>query len=387
MSRSKTPRRKAETKVDEHPKAQPSKKRIKKLKSSKRKQILWNKLERVHLHVAGIDVGAYSHWAAVPPELVGEGESSFKEFNSFTTDLEEMAIWFKELKIESVAMEATGVYWIPLAQVLESHNIRVLLVHPAEVKQVAGRKSDIKDCQWIMTLHMYGLLSPCFRPDDSVCKLRSLTRYRLTITENRSDCLRRMQKSLDQMNVQLHHVVSMIHGVTGLKIIEAILSGERDPQVLVKLRDPAIRKSTVEEMKLALQGDWREEHLATLKLSYEHYQFLGSQLKELDMHINEQLKNLANHAQSRRKENISEAHKHMGKTKKRQRATRGPNAPHINMMPLITQWSGTNLGDVLGLNLLSIIYVLAETGVDMNRWRNAKAFTNWLGLAPRLFPR
>ena len=228
-------------------------------------------LKRVHPQAAGIDIGASEHWVSIPSELDPE---PVRKFSCFTADLYAIAQWLKSRGITTVAMESTGVYWIPLFQILETSGLEVRLVNAHFVKTVPGRKSDVLDCQWLQKLHSYGLLSGSFRPDDQVCVFRSYIRQRDRLTKSASIHIQRMQKALTEMNVQLHRVVSDITGVTGMAIIRAIVSGERDPQRLAALKDPRTKRST-EEIAAALVGDYRVEHLFVLKQElnlYDMYQ-------------------------------------------------------------------------------------------------------------------
>ena len=221
-------------------------------------------LSLVNPNAAGIDLGADFHWVSVPE---GRDSESIRRFRCFTADLHAMAKWLKHCGIETVAMEATGVYWIPVFQILETQGFEVKLVNAHHVKTVPGRKSDILDCQWLRQLHSYGLLAGSFRPDDEVCVLRSYIRQRDTLIKSVSSHVQRMQKALTQMNVQLHRVISDITGTTGLAIIRAIIAGERDLHKLAALKDCRIHAST-EEIEAALTGDYREELVFVLNLDF-----------------------------------------------------------------------------------------------------------------------
>lgn len=239
----------------------------------------------INPHAAGIDVGATEHFVCVPADAAGSPESAVRSFGAFTGDLDQLVEWLLGCQVKTVAMESTGVYWIPLYQKLEAARIEVVLVNARHLKQVPGRKTDLKDCQWIQRLHSYGLLNGSFRPSDVICRLRTLMRHRGNLIEARGQQVLHMQRSLDQMNVHLHHVVSDLDGETGLRILDAILAGERNPQELVKLRDPRIRKSTVAEMEAALKGDWREEHLWVLRQARQAYGFFHEQMVALDQQV------------------------------------------------------------------------------------------------------
>ena len=238
---------------------------------SKRKVPLPPQLKRVNLNAAGIDIGSEEHWAAVPPGRDPEGQD-VRRFGAFTGDLCALADWLNRCEIETVAMESTGVYWIALYELLVERGFEVLLVDARQAKNVPGRKSDVLDCQWLQELHTYGLLRGAFRPADRVCVLRSYVRQRSMLVAYASHHVQHMQKALEQMNLKLAHVVSDITGLTGIGIIKAILSGERDPVKLAKLRDPRC-KSSEATVARALEGHYREEHLFALQQAVELVEF------------------------------------------------------------------------------------------------------------------
>jgi len=215
-------------------------------------------------HAAGIDIGAKEHFACVSAKATPK---NIRSFGTFTADLNALADWFKECGVTSVAMEATGVYWIPVFQILEERGFAVILVNARQTKHVAGRKSDVQDCQWIQRLHTYGLLQGSFRPEDPYCVLRTYLRYRDELVSARSTQCQHMQKALQQMNVQLVQVLSDVMGVSGLAIIQAILAGERDPMKLATLVDHRVR-ATPATIQKALEGDYREEHLFVLQQAF-----------------------------------------------------------------------------------------------------------------------
>ena len=214
-------------------------------------------LRHINLNAAGIDIGSERHMVAVPE---GRDEVSVREFGTFTADLQALADWLQHCGITTVAMESTGVYWIPLFELLERRGFEVKLVDARHVKNVSGRKSDVLDCQWIQQLHTYGLLAGAFRPADELCVLRSYLRQREMLTQSSSMHIQHMQKALQQMNLLLHNVVSDITGVTGMKIIKAILAGERDPRRLARNRDERCQNTSATIAK-SLVGNYREEHL------------------------------------------------------------------------------------------------------------------------------
>ena len=231
-----------------------------------------------HPNAAGIDIGSASHFVAVPPD---RDDEPVREFPSFTADLNALADWLTACGVDTVAMESTGVYWIPLFELLESRGFHVLLVNARHVKNVSGRKSDVLDCQWLQQLMTYGLLSGAFRPADAVCVLRSLSRQRAMLLKSQGRHVQHMQKALTQMNIQLANVISDVAGETGQKILRAIVAGERDGQVLGAMKNARIRAS-VDEIAKSLQGNWRTEHLFALKQALAAFDFIGTQLAECD---------------------------------------------------------------------------------------------------------
>ena len=251
-------------------------------KASKKKSL--DSLKPINLNAAGIDIGADSHWVSVPPD---RDEQNVQEFKCYTPDIYALADWLKQCQVETVVMESTGVYWIPVFQILETRGFEVLLVNSHHVKlarslapfvgagslvkTVPGRKSDVLDCQWLQQLHSYGLLAGSFRPRDEICVLRSYIRHRDNLIRSAGTHVQRMQKALTQMNLQLHRVISDITGKTGLKIIRAMLAGERNPETLASLKDGRIRR-TSEEIAAALTGDYRAEHLFVLQQELQLYE-------------------------------------------------------------------------------------------------------------------
>ena len=216
---------------------------------------------------AGIDIGAREIWVAVPPELCPD---PVRTFPTFTEDLERLAEWLLSLGITTVAMESTGVYWIPLYEILERRGIRPCLVNARHMKNVPGRRTDWHDCQWLQYLHSVGLLRAAFRPEDQICAVRAVMRHRGELVEMAAQHVLHMQKALTQMNVQLHHVISDLTGLTGMAIVDAILGGEREPEQLVKLRHYRIQADEA-TIRKSLVGNWRREHLFALQQSRDLY--------------------------------------------------------------------------------------------------------------------
>lgn len=320
-------------------------------------------IEIAYPNAAGIDVGSSSHYVAVPSD---RDENPVREFKSFTADLEQLSDWLKACDIELVAMESTGVYWIPLFELLESRGFTVYLVNARHVKNVAGRKRDVLDCQWIQQLMSYGLLSGAFRPKDEVCALRSVSRQREMLLRYQSRHIQHMQKALAQMNIQLANVISDIAGETGQKIIRAILGGERDGAKLAKLKHGRIRASEAEIAK-SLRGNWRAEHLFALKQAVALYDVYGEQLSECDQQLESMLKAMQIQAGN-------------PGPSKRQSHTR--NSPKFDARTYLFNLCGVDLTSINGIDATTALKVISEIGPDLSRFKSAKHFTSWLGLCP-----
>jgi transposase len=254
----------------------------------KRGKQLRRPLSTVHASAAGLDVGSTFHVVAVPPD---RAEEPVRTFRSFTGDLHRLADWLTDVGITTIAMESTGVYWIPVFEILEARGFEVLLVNARDVKNVPGRKTDVNDAQWLQQLHEHGLLRGSFRPHDHMVRLRAFLRHRESLIDQAASHIQHMQKALMQMNVQLHHVVTDITGVTGMKIIRAIVNGARDPDVLAQHRDVRCKES-VETIREALKGNYRPEHVFALRHALELYDFLQVKVAECDAQIEAVLRDL-----------------------------------------------------------------------------------------------
>lgn len=322
-------------------------------------------LEQINRFAAGIDIGSQSHYVAVPEEL---DNKSVREFSCFTADLNRMADWLVELGIQTVAMESTGVYWIPVFEILEERGLVVLLVNARHVKNVPRRKSDVQDCQWLQRLHTYGLLEGAFRPPEEIVALRAYMRQRNTLVQRASDHIRHMQKALRQMNLLLDNVVSDINGVTGMKIIRAILEGERDPVILAQFRDGRC-KQDAKTIAASLVGHYREEHLFTLKQSAELYDVYQEKIVACDSAIQTALGQMESRGD---KSDLPSTKKKV--TKK--------NSLNFDARGALYRMTGVDLTQIDGLNESSVLKVLSETGIDMGRWPSEKHFSSWLGLSP-----
>jgi len=316
-----------------------------------------------HPNAAGIDIGSAAHFVAVPPD---RDDEPVREFASFTTDLHRLADWLDACGVDTVAMESTGVYWIPLYELLESRGFTVLLVNARHVKNVSGRKSDVLDCQWLQQLMSFGLLRGAFRPADQVCVLRSLSRQRTMLLRSQGRFVQHMQKALTQMNIQLANVISDVAGETGQKILRAIVAGERDGLALARLKNSRIRASE-DEIAKSLQGSWRAEHLFALKQALDAFDFCGTQLAECDAQIQNQLQVL----------HVREDEPAKGKKRGRAR-----NAPKFDLRTQLFQMCGVDLTRIDGIDVTTALVVVCEVGADMGKFPSDKHFASWLGLCP-----
>ncbi len=336
----------------------------------------------IHPHAAGIDIGSVEHYVCVPADAVAAGESAVRRFSGFTGELDKLVAWLQGCGVRTVAMESTGVYWIPLAQKLEAAGIDTVLANARHLRQVPGRKTDVKDCQWLQQLHSYGLIQGSFRPTQDICRVRSLTRHRQNLTQACGEQVQHMQKALQQMNVHLHHVVSDLNGRTGLRILDAILAGERAPEKLLALRDHHCSKSTAQEMAAALRGDWRSEHLFVLKQALASYRHLLQQIDECEREIEAALADVVIPALSLATPPGNPPATPTPRPKKKFHHVKAGTGLQRDLGPELERLCGVDLTQTPGLNVLGVLIILSEIGLDMNRWRHAKAFCSWLGLCP-----
>jgi transposase len=330
-------------------------------------------------HAAGIDVHSDMHMVCVPaqsvmasaPSAAGGLPANVRRFGANSCDLVAIADWLKECGVTTVAMESTGVYWIPLFELLESRGFEVWLVEPGQLSRCGARpKTDVLDVQWIQRLHSYGLLQPSFRPPDSVMALRAYHRQRQMQIRYAASHTQHMQKALEQMNVKLTEVVSDITGLTGQRIIAAILQGERDPHKLALLRDPKCKNDTATIAK-ALEGTWRPEHLFELRQAYDLYQFHHRQIAQCDAMIRAELAKLPDRAGGQ------------PFTAKPRRCGRKPNDLNFDACGPLFQALGVDLTEIDGIDVGTALVILAEIGVDVSRFPTEKHFASWLGVCPR----
>jgi len=324
-------------------------------------------LSPVHPNAAAIDIGATMHVAAVGPD---RDEQPVRTFQTFTADLHRLADWFAQCGVKTVVMESTGVYWIPIYEILEQRGFKVMLVNARDAKHVPGRKTDVSDAQWLQRLHEYGLLRPSFQPQAEMAGLRAYLRQRERLLDYAAAHIQHMQKALTQMNLQLHHVVSDITGVTGMRIIRAIVAGERDPAILASYRDARCHAS-VETVRQALVGNDREEHIFALTQALELYDVYQAKVAACDGQIEAVLARLKQSAVPPTKKLPAARHK-----------TRQPNGPAFEVRGALHAILGVDLTQIHGLGPYLALKLVGECGTNLSAWPTAKHFTSWLGLAP-----
>jgi transposase len=324
-------------------------------------------LSLVNPDAAGIDVHSNMHMVCVPAD---RDANPVRQFGANTADLQEIAAWLKKCRVKTIALESTGIYWIPLFELLESEGFEVHLVEPGQLSRCGARpKTDVLDAQWIQRLHSYGLLRASFRPPDSVLALRAYWRQRQMQVRYAASHVQHMQKALEQMNVKLAEVVTDITGLTGMSIIDTILDGERDPIKLAKLRDERCHHSE-EEIALALEGTWRPEHLFELRQARELYRFHHRQMSECDEQVQAELAKFANRAGEKTRTG-----------KQRNRGRKGNDVRFEAKGPLFKAL-GVDLTLIEGIEVGTALVILAEIGVDVSRFPTEKHFASWLRLCP-----
>lgn len=322
---------------------------------------------------AGIDVGATELYVAVPPD---RDPQSIQVFPTFTDDLHALARWLQACGVRSVAMEATGVFWIPLFQILETAGFEVCLVNARHLKNVTGRKTDVADCQWLQHLHAVGLLSPSFRPPEAICAIRTILRYRETLVTQGATQIQHMQKARTQMNLHLHHVLSDLSGVSGLRIIAALLAGEHDPEKLAVLRDPGV-KAAAEDVVKALRGDWRAEHLFVLRQAYELYLHYQSRLQACAAEVERLLAGFDSQADP---SDVPPPPKNAPRGKQRKNQVK---LPQSDLRTELFRLFGTDVTQPPGLGPATVVNLHAELGTDLaGAFGTGTRFSSWLGLCP-----
>jgi transposase len=325
-------------------------------------------LEVVHPQAAGIDVGNGAHYVAVRPDRDRE---PVRRFECFTVDLHRLADWLQGCGVKTVAMQSTGVYWIPLYEILEERGFQVYLVNARHTKNLPGRKSDVQESQWLLKLHTYGLLNNSFQPPAEIRVLRTYWRQRGEHVRGAATCIQRMQKVLTQMNVQLANVISDLSGLTGQAIVRAILAGERDPWKLAQLRDPRIQASRKEICK-SLEGNWRPELLFVLRQEVEMYDTYQRRVAECDQQLQNHLASFADNVPPLPSEEKLQ----------RKKAKAAKNAPRFDLSSELQRITGVDLTRIDGIDVMIAQTILSEVGRDMSRWNTEAHFASWLGLCP-----
>ncbi|HLB90057.1 MAG TPA: IS110 family transposase [Terriglobales bacterium] len=321
----------------------------------------------VHPHAAGIDVGNSAHYVAVRPDRDPE---PVRRFECFTADLHRLADWLQSCGVKTVALQSTGVYWIPLYDILEERGFEVYLVNARHTKNLPGRKSDVQESQWLLKLHTYGLLNHSFRPTSEIRVLRTYWRQRAEHVEGAATCIRRMQKALTQMNLQLANVISDLSGLTGQKIVRAIVAGQRDPYKLAELRDPRIQASP-EDIAKSLEGNWRPELVFVLMQEVDMYDTYQQRIAECDQQLQKHLTRFADTVPPQAKE---ESKKKKGKPSK--------NTPSFPLRGELQRITGVDLTRIDGIDVMVAQTLVSEVGLDMSRWKTEAHFASWLGLCP-----
>ncbi len=339
-----------------------------KQRGSAQKRVDWKALEIVHPDAAGIDVGGSEHWVAIGPDRDPE---PVRRFGCFTADVREMGRWLVEKGVRSVAMQSTGVYWMPVFEVLEQQGLEVYLVNAQHTKNVPGRKSDVQECQWLLKLHAFGLLNNSFQPTDEIRIARTLWRQRSNLVAEASSVIQRMQKVLTEMNVQLCNVLSDVSGMSGMKIIGAILEGERDPWKLATFVEPEV-KAKPEDIAKSLEGNWREELLFVLRQHVELYRIYQEKITDCDLHLRKHLESLESKVDLKTQP--------IGNRPKGKKNSK--NAPGFDLRTELYRITGIDWTQINGIDVLTAQTVIAEAGADLSAFPSEKQFASWLGLCP-----
>ena len=325
-------------------------------------------LKQINLNAAGVDIGSSEIWVCVPED---RDEQSVKCFNSFTRDLQNIATWLKACNVDTVAMESTGIYWIPLYDILEQAGLEVYLVNARHVKNLPGRKTDIFDCQWLQQLHTYGLLRPSFIPTKNIRSVRDLNRHKDNLIRYRASHIQHMQKALHLMNIQLDNVISDITGKTGMQILRSIISGQRNPKVLATYRDPKCKNSQA-VIEKSLEGNYTPEYVFQLKQALELYDYYTDKIHECDQEIQKYYHYIPD------KVDLNE--KPLPPTSKKN--SHSKNKPDYDLRKQLYRICGVDLTEIDGLNAITVQTIITETGVDMSKWPTEKHFTSWLCVSP-----
>ncbi len=333
----------------------------------------------VHPNSAGIDVGCRSHFVAVPPDRDRE---PIREFGSWTDDLRQTAQWLVELGIETVVMQATGVYWIALEKVLRQSGLKVSVVNATGTKNLPGRKTDVQECEWLRKLHTYGLLRGSFRVAEEIEQVQTIWRRRERVVKGAAESIQHMQKALTKMNVQLANAVSDIAGVTGMKIIRAMVGGQLDPWTLAKLRDGRIQASE-EEIARSLEGHWREDLLWELKQALEAYEFHEKQRAACDEKLREYLRELPTREAEPVAGELAEESAKQAKKRRAKQNQRTKNQPQFDLRAELVRVTGTDLTSIEGVSVMTAQTIFSEVGADLSAFASERHFCSWLQLTPR----
>jgi len=325
-------------------------------------------LEVVHPRAAGIDVGNSAHYVAVRPDC---GPEPVRRFECFTADLHRLANWLQSCGVKTVAMQSTGVYWIPLYDILEEHGFEVYLVNARHTKNLPGRKSDVQESQWLLKLHTYGLLNNSFQPASKIRILRTYWRQRAQHVSGAATCIQRMQKALTQMNIQLANVISDLSGVTGQMIVRAIVGGERDPRKLAELSHPRIQASRG-QIAESLEGNWRQELIFVLQQEIEMYDTYQRRISECDQQLQKHLAAFADTVPPPAKQELPP----------KKKGKRNKNNPHFHLADELQRITGVDLTRIDGVDVMVAQTLVSEVGLDMSRWKTEAHFASWLGLCP-----
>jgi transposase len=346
-----------------------------KTRAKKRKGMCQEDRPVLETHAAGIDVGAREMFVAVPPD---RDAHPVRVFDTFTEDLQQLANWLVACGIRTVAMESTGVYWIPLYDMLEERGLKPCLVNARHMRNVPGRRTDWHECQWLQYLHAVGLLRSAFRPEADVCAVRVLIRHRDELVQMASQQVQHMHKALTQMNLQIHHVISDITGLTGLAIVDAILAGERDAAELARLRDARI-KAPADTIRKSLVGTWRPEHLFTLKQSRELYRSCQQHIVECDKEIEKFLGEFAPWVDPVEKPLPRDCKRNRSGSKRRKK--NGNPESGFDLRTEAYKLFGVDVTQIPGVETIALA-LFSEVGRDLSKWPASAHFASWLALCP-----
>jgi len=325
-------------------------------------------LDVVHPAAAGVDIGNESHYVAVPSSCDSQ---PVRRFGCMTAELRGMAAWLRQCGIRTVALQSTGVYWIPVYDILEEAGFEVYLVNARDTKNLPGRKSDVQESQWLMKLHTYGLLRKSFRPPQEIRTMRTYWRQRNDLVRSAGRHIQRIQKALTQMNIQLANVLSDVSGVTGQAIIKAVLAGERDPRKLAAFRDKRV-KASEEVIACGLEGNWQDDLLFLLKQEQDGYEFCQKQIAECDAQLEQYLQQAPDRSQGAS----------LPEEKRKGRLQKKAKNPRFDLRAQLFRITGTDLTQIDGIDVRTAATVISEAGWDMSKWENEDHFVSWLRLCP-----